>query len=400
VEDRDVLINTAFPMSDSEKYTKNVELQQYAMAFFSKELPGIPYPYPAFTTFINSPIKGSGGMEFPMMANNNALNNSLVIHEIFHSYIPMYVRTNEKRFVCLDEWADYIAILANERIYKNNYEPIFEYYKFLLDGILGSSISLPIITSTQFLDKTNKAHSYYDLPGFVISILHHHLGEELFQKSLEEFIVAWAKKSPTPYDFFYSFENTSGQDLSWLWKPWFFEFGDVDIAIKSFENGILEIDNNGSRPVPVQVILNYEDGTNKEEVYSASIWRDSNMYSVEVPQHSTITSLSVNRDLVDNSYENNFYPSMATALKYASFRQSDDYLGNYKGYYNFKLSRCNDLLFFCYTDFNQGTFFRPVSDSKFESLGGDIKVKFIVENGVCKGLKVSDYWGEWTAEKQ
>ena len=34
------------------------------MKHFSEDVPGIPYPYPEFTTFI---AEGGGGMEYPMM---------------------------------------------------------------------------------------------------------------------------------------------------------------------------------------------------------------------------------------------------------------------------------------------------------------------------------------------
>ena len=35
-----------------------------------------------------------------------------------------------------------------------------------------------------------------------------------------------------PYDFFNTLNDVSGQNLNWLIKPWFFEFGYVDLSIK------------------------------------------------------------------------------------------------------------------------------------------------------------------------
>ena len=40
-------------------------------------------------------------------------------------------------------------------------------------------------------------------------------------------------KHPTPYDFFDTFEDVSGQDLSWFWRTWFFETWRLDQAIDS-----------------------------------------------------------------------------------------------------------------------------------------------------------------------
>lgn len=67
VDDRKVLFSTAFPADDAAAFAEVTRIQQRTMHHFSEDLPGIPYPYPAFTTFIG--LEG-GGIEFPMMTNN------------------------------------------------------------------------------------------------------------------------------------------------------------------------------------------------------------------------------------------------------------------------------------------------------------------------------------------
>ncbi|MBK7500533.1 MAG: hypothetical protein IPI19_15970 [Ignavibacteriales bacterium] len=58
--------------------------------FFSKQMPGVIYPYPQITVF-----NGDGGMEFPMIVNDGQFSNKIndvyvTTHEIAHMYFPFY----------------------------------------------------------------------------------------------------------------------------------------------------------------------------------------------------------------------------------------------------------------------------------------------------------------------
>ena len=97
VGDRNVFISSAYSMEMDtvDSFIGHTAIQQKAMQYFSEDMPGVPYPYEAFTTFI---AKGGGGMEYPMMANNGGPGRGVTIHEMFHMYFPMYVRINERRW--------------------------------------------------------------------------------------------------------------------------------------------------------------------------------------------------------------------------------------------------------------------------------------------------------------
>jgi len=43
-------------------------------------------------------------------------------------------------------------------------------------------------------------------------------------------ILAW--KHPIPWDFFYSFNTASGQNLNWFWNNWFFSHNYIDLSIR------------------------------------------------------------------------------------------------------------------------------------------------------------------------
>jgi aminopeptidase N len=116
--------------------------------------------------------------------------------------------------------------------------------------------------------------SYYR-PGTAYVLLRELLGDELFKKTLKEYINRWNGKHPTPYDFFYTFNDVAKQDLAWFWKPWFFEIGVPDLAIKMADKtGKVVIERKGALPIPINVELILEDGTKEYAYESAAIWKD------------------------------------------------------------------------------------------------------------------------------
>lgn len=147
----------------------------------------------------------------------------VTIHEMFHTYFPMYVRVNERRFAWMDEgWANYITQLVTNRYFEENDDPVFVGAKFSMQSVFGTYEDLPLITSSQFMENSKYGYASYALPQFVYATLHHYLGKETFLEAFQTYIRRWAHKSPTPYDFFNTFEVVSGENLDWLWEPWFF----------------------------------------------------------------------------------------------------------------------------------------------------------------------------------
>ena len=325
ISGRNVLISSIYDKETIEYMSGHVANQKKMMKHFSEDIPGVPYPYEAFTTFIN-PGYG-GGMEYPMMANNSSADLNLTIHEMFHTYFPMYVRTNEKRWAWMDEgWADYNDVMVEKRFFKNDSDILHAFYD--IDNYLGTISDLPLITSSQFLNGDSYYNASYQVPSTVFNILHHSMGDELFLKCYREYIKRWAKKSPTPYDLFYTFENVSGLDLSWLWIPWFFEFGYPDLAIKKFENSKLTVSMLGNKPVPVFVELVYNTGDTVILSKTADIWKDGKKEIIfTVPKGEDIKKITVNKYVADANKIDNYFPTIESL--YNSFDLSSKLLGNY-----------------------------------------------------------------------
>lgn len=115
----------------------------------------------------------------------------------------------------------------------------------------------------------------------------------------------WKYKHPTPYDFMFTFNKVSGIDLNWFWKKWYFDWGYMDIGIKSFKNNILTVENFGGRPMPFIIQVNYADQTSLLEEVNPVVWKDQSIYSKRIDSKKGISSIEVkvldNGDAVESN---------------------------------------------------------------------------------------------------
>ena len=402
VANQQVFISSAYPIDTTRNFSDHIALQQKAMQHFSEDIPGIPYPYEAFTTFIS--MGGGGGMEYPMMANNGGPGREVTIHEMFHTSFHMYVRTNERRWAWMDEgWAVYNTALVENRFFEDDWEIANAFSSVNpAGGAMGTIADLPLITSSQFLTGPNYGYASYPLPAMVYAIIHQHLGEDLFLKCYQEYIKRWAKKSPSPYDFFFTFENVSGQDLSWLWKPWFFEFGVPDVAIQSFKKEKLIIINQGNKPVPIFVKVNYKNGESKLISQSANVWADGkNETLVTIPNYKNVEKLSVNKMVADVNLIDNFFPSILSLYKEIDI--SAELMGQYKieeYSINISITKEDGLMYFKVDDFGMSQIIYPKDRVNFCSLDGSINIKFNMDDsGLCTSLDFEGFGSRLNGKK-
>ncbi|MDP2362868.1 MAG: hypothetical protein Q8M94_03760, partial [Ignavibacteria bacterium] len=79
--------------------------------------------------------------------------------------------------------------------------------------------------------------------------------------------------------FFFTFNDVTGQDMGWFWKPWFYNFTYPDLAIqnvKSKKNSIsVVIKNHGKLPLPIKLQVMYNDRIIKEVYKTADVWKSS-----------------------------------------------------------------------------------------------------------------------------
>jgi len=309
-----VFVQTIYP-GDSPDFPDIAEVSKEIIQYFSNEMPGISFPFPSMILFNNG--RTGGGMEFPMMVNDgstSAWENSVALaaHEIAHQYFPFYVSTNERKYAFMDEaWAvmlpfNYMEEFAGINLRLLNTVASYEY-------IAGTEDDIPPMVITLSLDYPSYRNAAYNRPSIAYEFIYDMLGEEIFLQALQEFMISWEGKHPTPYDFFFTFNEVSGQDLSWFWKPWIFDFGYPDLAIENVEvensKANISIRKVGTVPTPIKIIVYYENESEEEIYFSANVWKEGNdFFEIEIQLSDILKEIRLGDSTVpDSNRENNYY---------------------------------------------------------------------------------------------
>jgi aminopeptidase N len=123
------------------------------------------------------------------------------------------------------------------------------------------------------------------------------LGDEVFTRALHNYIQQWHGKHPVPYDFFNSMNAGSGKNLDWFWKSWFMEGGVPDLAISNVKTGnkpSVTITSVGTKPVPVDVTVLFEDGSQQALHRSIAVWENGEKtVTLPLPRGKNITRLTL-----------------------------------------------------------------------------------------------------------
>jgi hypothetical protein len=302
---RRVLISAVYPPGLMH-YEKVADIAREAVQYMSFQWPDIPFPYPRATVFANS-LK-TGGMEFPMMANDGAPDDladlqGLTYHEIFHNYFPFAMGTNERKYAFMDEgWAHYfptgfLAKVSPETVYLQR--SIQNYAAFA-----GSENELPPMIPTYiFNDYATQRMAAYTRPAVAYHLLRQELGDTIFSSALREYFHRWHGKHPMPYDFFATFDAVNGESLEWFWRPWFFGRGIPDLALEAFDsNHVIKIHRLGSMPVPVSLLIYFTDGTSAVIDKKASVWKQGQRtVEISVPAQKALKSMVLGNEWIPDS---------------------------------------------------------------------------------------------------
>ncbi|RPI71403.1 MAG: M1 family peptidase [Ignavibacteriales bacterium] len=294
---------------ESKDFYEVSEIARKCISYFSNELPGIPYPFPSLTVF-----NGSGGMEFPMIVNDGSAKRrsgtvSVTSHEIAHQYFPFFIGTNEEKYGWMDEgMAVFLPFNFQEREGKYNPRGLnVKIYEFNA----GREMELPPMIPSYQMRGPFLRLAIYVRPALAYNFLYDALGKELFDKCMHEYIRRWNGKHPIPADFFFTFNDVSGKDLNWYWKPWFFESGypDLRIAEADFIDGKLKIviDKIGNIPTPVLLTLNFDGGLTTEIYKTAFVWENKNRIVIEKELDTKPISIILGNDRIPDSNKDNNY---------------------------------------------------------------------------------------------
>ncbi len=306
-----VLINSVYNPK-SENFRSVADISRKTIDFYSNVAPAIPYPYYTLTVFNGE----KNGMEFPGIINDQEEKSMLetmliTTHEIAHSYFPFLVGTNEQEYAWMDEGlASIIGISALANVSGIGEAQILKManQKYTDQGA-SLAVDIPLMSGTHHLGDFTSGFSTYVRPIAAFNLLLEYLGNEIFYKAIRDFAKRWEGKHPIPYDLFHTFNKTAGEDLAWFWKPWFFELGYADIGIgniKKLKNKtVVEVINHGGFPIPINLIVKYNDGTEETFHEKMDVWKSGEKtHIIEIPKNN-IQKILLDANAPEVHFENN-----------------------------------------------------------------------------------------------
>lgn len=290
-----------------------VAFGRHALNWFSRNWPGIPYPYEKSTI-----VQGFADMEYPMMVNdshnpNLDFSRFVVEHEIAHTYMPFYMGINETRYGFMDEgWATtFENLIGNEDMGPEREGNLYKSFRSGYMTDLSSEEQIPIVTPGTALTGRGLGTNEYGKASLGYLALKSLLGDAEFKKCLHGYMDRWNGKHPIPWDFFYTFNDISKKNLNWFWNSWFFSHNYIDVGIKSVNkllgNYRIELENIGGMPAPIAMVASYTDGTQISFFLSPQIWEKNLktfVFSMKTPK--TLKSLKLDMGIfVDGDLTNN-----------------------------------------------------------------------------------------------
>ncbi|HEY7481046.1 MAG TPA: M1 family metallopeptidase [Gemmatimonadales bacterium] len=295
---------------DATQYAK-VAIENYSSQW-------APYPYPTANN-----VRGSeGGMEYPMIVFCNRPTSetlySVTDHEFGHTWFPMVVGSNERRYQWMDEgfneFINYYNWIKRFGLPPEHRGSIRDYLTMATSGQ-----ERPVMTFADQLPDRFVSPAAYDKPALALRLLREEVvGPERFDPAFKEYFRRWAYKHPAPADFFRTIEDGVGEDLSWFWRAWLFTTAQLDQAVDSIvladSAGVesrIYLRNAGGIPMPVNLELRMDDGSTQRLRLPVEIWFGGNRYLAIVPGPKKVNGVSVDPEAKypDVRRENNRWPA-------------------------------------------------------------------------------------------
>ena len=308
------LAQSVYPVESSgkNKWSRSTEFTKASVENYSKRW--FQYPYPVATNVASN----ISGMEYPgiVFCGSEAAGADLfgvTDHEFGHTWFPMIVGSNERKYGWMDEgFNTFINTLALKDFNKGEYDGSSP-TPSMLTGYMFGPMSESILNTPDAMKEANIGAALYYKPGYGLTLLRNNiLGPERFDYAFTEYIKRWAYKHPTPWDFFKTMDNVAGENLSWFWRGWFLENYKLDQSIKDVSNdavkgAIVTLENLDQMAMPI--ILGYETTSGKKGTMNlpVEIWNNTSVFKVKLPTTEAVKSVTIdpNKEFPDMNYENN-----------------------------------------------------------------------------------------------
>lgn len=284
----------------NEAWGRSTEFVKGSIELYSKDW--YEYTYPVATN-----VAGNvSGMEYPgiVFCGSNAKGENLwgvTDHEFGHNWFPMIVGSNERKYAWMDEGFNTFINGTNSKQFNNgefyNKQDIQQVAPYMFKDDADAIMNIPEVVQSSFL-----GFAAYFKPATGLNILRRYiLGEKRFDYAFRTYVSRWAFKHPTPFDFFHTMENVSGEDLSYFWRGWFMKNWKVDLAVTSIKykdndpskGSIITVENLEQLPLPVPLVIEQENGKKDSMLLPVEIWQRGGKWTFAAETDSKIKTVTI-----------------------------------------------------------------------------------------------------------
>lgn len=301
-------------------WSKSIEYINDATYFYSKWNGDYPYNQ---VTAVDGTISAGGGMEYP---NVTVIGNSssameleiVIVHEVGHNWFYGQLGSNERVHGWMDEGLNtfneiryvqtkypnntaFSDMVLNGRFHLNNLNH-HDLADISYRAVAGIGEDQPIETHSARFTSANYGIIMYQKTGLIFYYLKDYLGEELFDRCMQNYYRDWEFKHPQPSDLKTSLEQTSGKNLDWFFHDLIETTNHIDYKIKKVkktDSGYLVKTKNVGQvdgPIELNGFLNdslietiwIEPGHTKNEILLSSDQLDEVQidYGKDIPEMS------------------------------------------------------------------------------------------------------------------
>ena len=308
---------SAYPVESIKKngWQRSTEMVKGSIEHYSNKW--FEFPYPAATN-----VAGIvGGMEYPgiVFCGYSSSGEGLwgvTDHEFGHTWFPMIVGSNERKYAWMDEgFNTFINGLSTEEFNKGEFASASFFPGDMTSYVFKDDMD-GLFNAPDVIGQNDLGIAAYEKPSIMLNALRDVvLGPERFDAAFREYVNRWAFKHPTPWDFFHSMENVSGEDLGWFWRAWVLNTWKLDQAVKDVKyirndpaNGVnITVDNLEKMAMPVLIQIKEENGKVHDLKLPVEIWQRGSSWTFHVATTSNVTDVVLDPDkkLPDFNRSNN-----------------------------------------------------------------------------------------------
>ncbi len=302
---------SAYPAESIAKngWQRSTEMVKGAIEHYSNKW--FEFPYPAATN-----VAGIvGGMEYPgiVFCSHSDSGSSLwgvTDHEFGHTWFPMIVGSNERKYAWMDEgFNTFINGLSTEAFNKGEFKEASFFgdpnSPMMVKSTFGDDMDGLYTIPDAIQQGNNLGVAAYLKPAQMLNALRDVvLGKDRFDAAFREYVARWAFKHPTPWDFFHTIENVSGEDLGWFWRAWVLNTWRLDQTVKTVgykdenpeKGALITIENLEKMVMPVTVLVKEANGKEHRVDLPVEVWQRGAEWTFGVPSTSEIKEVVLDPD--------------------------------------------------------------------------------------------------------